>query len=75
MNTAQKIESMRVAHETRAFREWEDAGREDDELDAEVELILSDPIRLGEACHDADPCMSIIDAATIEARKRLGVCA
>ena len=75
MNTAQKIESMRLAHEARAFREWEDAGREDDELDAEVELILSDPIRLGEACHDADPCMSIIDAATIEARKRLGVCA
>ena len=49
--------------------------REDDELDAEIGLILDDPIRLGEACHDADPCMSIIDAATIEARKRLGVCA
>jgi hypothetical protein len=75
MTIAQKIESMRVAHEARAFREWEDAGREDDELDAEVELILRDPVRLGEACHDADPCMSIIDAATIEARKRLGVCA
>ena len=71
MNTAQKIESMRVAHEARAFRTWEDAGLDDDWIDEEAGRILDDPRQLGEACFEAAPEMSILDAATMEARRRL----
>lgn len=47
--------------------------QEADEIDTEVGIILDDPARLGAACFEADVEMSILDAATLEARKRLGL--
>jgi hypothetical protein len=71
MNTAQKIESMRLANENRAFRQWESQWADDDWLEAEEDRIMSDRLQLGSACFEADPRMTIEECVALEARRRL----
>jgi len=71
VNIAAKIESMRVAHEARAFRQWEAQWSDDDWLDAEMDRILSDKRELAEAVYEANPDMTISEAVALEAQRRL----
>ena len=71
MSIEQKIESMRVSHEARAFRDWTAKYADDDWLDEECDRILVSPADLGEACFEADPDMTISEAVALEAQRRL----
>jgi hypothetical protein len=71
MNTAQKIENMRVMHEFRAFKNWERKYADDDWLEEECDRILGCALDLGQACLDADPDMTISEAVALEAQRRL----
>jgi cytidylate kinase len=62
---------MRIAHEARAFRQWESQWADDDWLEAEEDRIMSDARQLGEACFEADPKLTIEACVAIEAQRRL----
>jgi hypothetical protein len=71
MNANQQIESMRIAHEARAFRAWESQWDDDAWLERETDRIMSDRLQLGSACFEADPMMTIEECVALEARRRL----
>ena len=71
MSIEQKIESMRVAHEARCFRDWTAKYADDDWLEEECDRILGCALDLGQACLDADPDMTISEAVSLEAQRRL----
>lgn len=71
MSIAQRIEGMRIAHEAKALRRFEEAGDEEERVQEEVEFICADPLLLSEVVLNGNWETSIEKVVTAAARLRV----